>query len=245
MLNPRSPIPLYRQLAETLTALIDQGHYQPGARIPSEPKLAAAYGIGRPTVRQAIDTLVRKGRLIRQRGSGTYVSEPRQEVDLFSLDGTGASFRKKGVTVATRIITPICITLVKTNGGERNPFNGREAYFLSRLTEVDASPVLLEHIYLHDNLFKGIDRIDLEGRSLSTVADEVYYLKPDRGKQNFSIGYPDEERAGLLDVKPGVPILVVRRSLHFDQVENGVYAELWCRTDKFVFSQHIGGITNG
>lgn len=245
MLNPRSPIPLYRQLADTLTAMIDQGRYQPGARIPSEPKLAAAYGIGRPTVRQAIDALVRKGRLIRRRGSGTYVSEPRQEVDLFSLDGTGASFRKKGVAVTTRIITPTGLTSVNANGSDHNPFDGRKAYFLSRLTEVDASPVLLEYIYLDDNLFKGIDRIDLERRSLSAVADEVYYLKPDRGKQSFSIGFADAERAGLLDVEPGVPILLVRRMLHFAQVENGVYAELWCRTDQFVFSQHIGGTYNG
>lgn len=95
-LNPDSPLPLYHQLADLLLSRIRGGDYQTGSRIPSENQLATAFGIGRPTARQAIDVLVRKGYLSRRRGSGTYVCEPRQEVDLFSLDGTSASFQKKG-----------------------------------------------------------------------------------------------------------------------------------------------------
>ncbi|MEJ2039830.1 MAG: GntR family transcriptional regulator, partial [Desulfosarcinaceae bacterium] len=91
MLNPQSPIPLYRQLADLLHAQVRAGDYPPGSRVPSEHQLAAAHAIGRPTVRQAIDLLVRKGVLRRRRGSGTYVCEPQQEVDLFNLDGTSAS----------------------------------------------------------------------------------------------------------------------------------------------------------
>ena len=59
MLNTQSPIPLYHQLAEILMEGIRTGDYPPGLRIPSEPQLAKAYGIGRPTVRHAIDLLVR------------------------------------------------------------------------------------------------------------------------------------------------------------------------------------------
>jgi GntR family transcriptional regulator len=85
ILNPRSPLPLYHQLAELLAARIRAGDYPPGTRIPSEHQLAGVFAIGRPTARQAIDVLVRKGLVTRRRGSGTYVREPRQEVDLFSL----------------------------------------------------------------------------------------------------------------------------------------------------------------
>jgi GntR family transcriptional regulator len=60
MLNPQSPIPLYHQLADILMAGIRSGDYPTGHRIPSEPQLAKDYGIGRPTVRQAIDVLVRQ-----------------------------------------------------------------------------------------------------------------------------------------------------------------------------------------
>ena len=66
MLNNQSPIPLYHQLADLLTARIREGEYRVGDRIPSEHQLAAAYSIGRPTVRQAIDILVRRRMLVRR-----------------------------------------------------------------------------------------------------------------------------------------------------------------------------------
>lgn len=240
MINPQSPIPLYRQLADLLTVKIRQGEYRPGQRIPSEHQLAAAYRIGRPTARQAIDLLVRKGLLTRRRGSGTFVCEAQQEVDLFSLDGTTAAFRKKGVAVETRIITPIALRSV--DGDPDNPFRGGKALFLARLTLVDSRPVLMEHLYLHAVLFAGMERLELEGRSLSTLAEEQFYLRPVGGKQSFGIGYADPQGQHYLTVTAQTPVLVVKRWLHFPQAADGVFSHLWCRTDQFVFTQNIGGV---
>jgi DNA-binding GntR family transcriptional regulator len=83
----RRAIALYRQQADFLTARIRGGGHAPGERTPSEHQLAATSEVGRPASRQAMQLLVRK------RGSGTFVWESRQEVDLFSRDGA----RKKGV----------------------------------------------------------------------------------------------------------------------------------------------------
>ena len=91
MLNPDSPMPLYRQLADELSERIRAGVYTPGSRIPSEHELASKYALGRPTVRQATEVLVRKRVLERRRGSGTFVANAVPEVDLFSLGGTLAS----------------------------------------------------------------------------------------------------------------------------------------------------------
>ena len=239
MLNPQSPIPLYRQLADQLGDEIRKGRYAPGSRIPSENQLAATHGIGRPTARQAIDLLVRKGMLTRRRGAGTFVQEAQQEVNLFSLDGTSASFRQKGLAVETEIITPVHLCSVSTV--DDNPFTGSSAFFLSRLTRVDNAPVLIEDIYLSPTLFEGIDAIDLEGRSLSTIAEKQFYLRPTGGKQSFGIDYMKGKRGKLLKVSPKTAVLAVRRYLHFPQMANGVFAHLWCRTDQFVFSQNIGG----
>jgi len=80
-LNTQSPVPLYRQLADQILADIDAGHYAIASRIPSETDFADRYAIGRPTVRQATDVLVRAGRLERRRGSGTYVLPPGRSID--------------------------------------------------------------------------------------------------------------------------------------------------------------------
>ena len=242
MLNSESPIPLYRQLADVLLAQIRSGQYSPGSRLPSENRLASIYGIGRPTARQATELLVRKRILIRRRGSGTFVREEQKEVDLFSLAGTISSFHKKGIPIKTRILQK---TRLKTVGGDsENPFSGREAYFLSRLSLVENRPVLIEDIYLHPILFAGIDRFDLAGRSLSQIVAEQYYMRPVGGKQNFGIGYLSGKKGLKLDVTPEIPILTVKRFLHFSQAKNAIYSELFCRTEHFVFSQTIGGISN-
>jgi GntR family transcriptional regulator len=238
MLNSLSPIPLYHQLANIILDKIRSGEYPPGSKILSENKLAAYYGIGRPTARQATDLLVRKRILMRKRGSGTFVCELQKEVDLFSLAGTTSAFNKKGIKVATHILKKIRLEQIRYD--PENPFSNQKAYFYSRLSRVVRVPVLIEDMYLHQGLFKGIDAIDLSGRSLSQVVDEHYYMKPVSGRQNFRIGYLTSEKANTLEVTPDTPILVVKRYLNFEQIKNAIYSELYCRTDQFVFSQSLG-----
>ncbi len=244
MLNPQSPLPLYHQLAERLAAMIRAGEYEDGARIPSEHQLAATYGIGRPTVRQAIDVLVRRHMLIRRRGAGTFV-RPGQphEIDLFSLAGTTSAFQRRGLKVSSRILKPMARRRVPTT--EENPFAGGRAYTYSRLSHVEGAPVLIEDLYLHPELFEGIDAISLEGRSVATVVAERYYLRPSGGKQNFSIAHLKGVRARQLGLASNQAVLAVNRWLHFPGVENAIFADLYCRTDRFVFSQTIGGLADG
>lgn len=222
-------------------AKIRSGKYPSGSRIPSENSLAVSYGIGRPTARQATDLLVRKRVLIRKRGSGTFVSKNQKEIDLFSLAGTLSSFHKKGISVTTSILERI--TLKSIGDDPENPFAKKKAYFFSRLSRVEKVPVLIEDIYLHETLFAKIDRIDLSERSLSQIVDENYYMRPIGGKQNFRIGYISGKKAKSLQVTPDTPILTVKRFLNFEQAENAIYSELYCRTDQFVFSQELGEYT--
>ncbi|TRO79086.1 GntR family transcriptional regulator [Desulfuromonas acetexigens] len=242
MLDPQSPTPLYHQLAERLAAAIRAGEFAPGERIPSEPRLATAYGIGRPTVRQALDALVRQGLLSRRRGSGTYVREAPKEIDLFSLDGTSASFRKQGLAIESRLLGQVARRSIAD--GERHPLAGREVFTLTRLTRSDDTPVLLEELDLDAVLFPGLDRLDLAGKSLSALAAERYFLRPSGGRQSFAIDYLSGERGQRLEVSAETAILRVERLLHFPQREAGFFSRLYCRTDHFVFSQTLGGFNH-
>ncbi len=238
-LNPQSPIPLYRQLADQLIAGIRRGDYPPKSRIPSENDLAATYGIGRPTVRQATEFLIRKKMLVRKRGAGTFVCNSH-EVDLFSIGGTLSAFQKTGISIETIILNSI--TKITVEGKKENPFAGKKAYFFSRLVLANAEPVLIEDMYLHHHHFAGIDRVNLAGRSISQIADEQFYMTPDAGKQVFTIHYADNARAELLEIDEQTPVLVVKRHLDFPKAKNAVYAEIFCKTDKFTFSQEIRGL---
>src|SRR5678810_350516 len=83
-----SPVPLYFQVAGQLEQAINDGVLAPGARVPNEMVLADELGVSRPTMRQALQTLVDKGMLVRKRGVGTQVvkAQIRRPVELTSLN---------------------------------------------------------------------------------------------------------------------------------------------------------------
>ena len=240
MLNSQSPIPLYHQLAELLTRQIRSGKLKPGDAFPAETGMAKTYGIGRPTVRQAMDVLVRKGLVERKRGSGTYVKAPTPDIDLFSLGGTSQAFHLKDVKIQTRIVQGVDIHAVKND--PVNPFNNDHAFFLSRVTWNEKDPILLEDLYFHIQLFHGLDQFDLDNRSLSQIVSDHYAVEPCSGHQSFKVGFLTGSKADLIGVDPETPILEVARTLDFPNARKAVFSRIYCLTDRFSFSQTIGPI---
>lgn len=237
MLNPDSPIPLYYQLALKLMEQVQTGFYQPGDLLPSENEMASKYGIGRPTVRQAMEQLVRKKMVERRRGAGTFVSKPSPEVDLFSLAGTSQAFLTKGIQADHRIVeTPVLQTVSPESAGF---FSGESAYYFSRLISIKEEPLVFEMFFLAPDLFPDLDRIDLENRSLSRLVSEHYLQKPDSGRQTFKIHTVSKKQAQLLAIPFGSPVLEVERILNFSGTPGGIFSRLLCRTDKFAFSQTL------
>ena len=87
-LERNSPVPLYYQLAQSIEHAINTGALAPGDRLENELSLTSRLGLSRPTARQAIQELVKKGLLVRKRGVGTQVvrSQFRRTEALSSLN---------------------------------------------------------------------------------------------------------------------------------------------------------------
>jgi len=58
-----------------LEAMILEGSFNPGDKLPPERELAKQFGVSRPSVRESIQKLVAKGILKSRHGGGTYVTE--------------------------------------------------------------------------------------------------------------------------------------------------------------------------
>jgi GntR family transcriptional regulator len=244
MLDAASPLPLYHQLAEDLFAQIQSGSYGAGHKLPSEHELAERYGVGRPTVRQATDVLIRRGLLMRKRGSGTYVRQVPAHVDLFSLAGTLVSFDRGGIASSSKLLGSPPMPIERRIQDETHPLHKRQSAFVRRLSEVDGEPVLLEEIDFDLRYFPGLLALPLQGRSLSDVVQQQYRMRPESADQSFRVTLIDGERASLLQVEPGAPLLQVDRSLHFEHAQTAVFARMYCRTDRLTFSQRLQGNGN-
>lgn len=76
------PKRLYRQIADLIVARIRSGVFLPGSTLPSERDLALQLGVSRPSVREALIALEVSGLVEIRMGSGVYVRDVREEVDL-------------------------------------------------------------------------------------------------------------------------------------------------------------------
>lgn len=244
-LNTQSAIPLYRQLAERIRADIDTGKHAVATRIPSENEMAERYAIGRPTVRQATDLLVRQGLLERRRGSGTFVLPPSKSIDLFSLAGTSAALQKSELDSRLVLVRgPVresgdAVSVASTASGESARDVNGDRLRIERQAIVDGVPVLYETLWFDAQLFAGLEKQTIEDRSLSAIVREVFYLELTSADQVFVVITADDQRAQQLSVDVGTPLLRVQRVLHFGDQRSVLHAEIVCRTDCFAFSQTL------
>jgi DNA-binding GntR family transcriptional regulator len=86
-IDRNSPVPLYFQVAQHLEDAISSGAIPPGSLFDNEIVLADQLGLSRPTMRRAMQHLVDKGLVVRRRGIGTRVVQPkvRRPLELSSL----------------------------------------------------------------------------------------------------------------------------------------------------------------
>lgn len=147
-LDRSSPVPLYHQLAVALEAAIHDGRLRPGDRLENELSMTGRLGLARPTARQAIQELVRKGLLVRKRGVGTQVvgAPVRRDMKFSSLhDDLALSGR-----------TPTTELLERTTGtaaelGVDDTLDADEGLVrLRRLRCADGEPLAIMTNYLPD-----------------------------------------------------------------------------------------------
>lgn len=74
-----APIPrrkLYQEVVDRLVAQISGGAFAPGDQLPSERELMKLFGVGRPAIREALQTLDRMGLITVSHGERARVTEP-------------------------------------------------------------------------------------------------------------------------------------------------------------------------
>jgi 2-aminoadipate transaminase len=74
-LNPTSDVPLYRQLADTVSGMISRGFMKPGDRLPATRELAGQLGLNRTTVSAAYALLEQSGLIQGHVGRGSFVAK--------------------------------------------------------------------------------------------------------------------------------------------------------------------------
>src|SRR3989442_11238611 len=78
-IDPRSPVPLYEQIASRIRVGVASEEYRPGDPLPSVRQLAARLRVNPATVVQAYRDLEAEGFVELRQGAGTFVREIQSE----------------------------------------------------------------------------------------------------------------------------------------------------------------------
>jgi GntR family transcriptional repressor for pyruvate dehydrogenase complex len=82
------------KLAQRIRAMIQKGEYQQGDRLPPIMEMAKRFGVGHPTIREALKKLETMGFVEIRHGSGVYVSRSEEVLVLASPDYGGTVTKK-------------------------------------------------------------------------------------------------------------------------------------------------------
>ena len=174
----------YARIVAHVERAIAAGELAPGDRLPAERELAAAHGVSRMTVRQALQTLESRGLLRRAigRNGGSFVAQPKLERDLGTFSGLSEQLRRQGVEAGARVLSA------------RAAHGSIE---IVRVRLADGEPLAL----------------DLTG-SLYELLDEHFDAAPVRSVERIEPVLADAEEAEVLGLPAGAPLMLVDRTAY-------------------------------
>ncbi len=183
-LDKNSFTPIYFQIQTQLLHKIQSGQLRAGDPLPSEEELGRIFEVSRMTARHALQALKSQGFASRHKGQGTFVSQPRVEKDIAHLAGFTAEMNALGMRPTSRIL---------------------------RLG--DDIPVAIEEVWLSQQLFPGIDKLDFARHSLYQTLRDQYGIRVSRADEVLEARSASRREAELLQIAPRSSLLVMSRTL--------------------------------
>ena len=203
--------PLYLQIAQDLRDQIINGDYPLNTRIPTEKELATALNVSRPTVRQALTLLEQEGRLIRVKGSGTFVTEPKilHESTHFVI-GYQEESREHNYRLRTRVLE---LQKEKPNQMPFKALGLAEGERVTRMTRLrwlegqyNDKPIMYTTVYVPVRLFPEMDEQNFTDASFYEMLDSRS-LTVMRTSKQLDVIVPPADIAVELEISPFEPTI--------------------------------------
>jgi GntR family transcriptional regulator len=205
-----------------------------GEAIPSERQLSADLGVSRLTVRAALDDLAREGYLVRRRGAGTFVSEPKITQELTMTSFTD-DMRRRGMRPSSRTLE-LRVSPAGARLGRLLRVSPSEPVMIAgRLRLADGESMAIETIHIRSSRVPGLTARDLEQFSLYELLEERYGIEIVGGEQTIEPTVTDEDESAALGVPLHSPAFRFERLTHSAAGEIVEFVESVYRGDRYKF----------
>ena len=216
--NARTP--LWVQLKNLLENAIYSDLLSKGTRLPSEQILCDAFALSRPVVRNALSALAAEGLVIKEPRRGMFVASRPPEVGFMTAaKGVFEDLSAKGHEVSVKTFD---FGLYEANDVERRVFGLPAAHSaphkvvrILRVYRVDGAALTHTEISLPAHRLPGMEKLDIENRSIFDTIGRHYGLKPQRADRWIRAAIAPPPVAERMGVESGTPLLHIE-SVAFD-----------------------------
>jgi GntR family transcriptional regulator len=186
-----------------------------GEAIPSERQLSADLRVSRLTVRAALDELVREGHLVRRRGSGTFVREPKIAQEL-TMTSFSEDMRQRGMRPGSKTLS-MTTTMAGAYLGRCLHVSPSEKILVAkRLRLADGETMAIETLHVRESLVPGLTGADLEEKSFYELLEGRYGISIVSGVQTVEPTVTNEEESAALGVPVHSPAFQFERTTRAD-----------------------------
>lgn len=207
------------------------GVYNEGDLLPSENELCRVHSITRPTVRHALDSLVRDGFIKKQQGKGSIVNSLPLGIGILSVKGTtnaiGLSHLKTRILAGPEIKAWENYFMFPLSETEKESGH----VYMERLRILDEKPIFYDINYLPNINLPRFTSRSFENRSLFDILRRFFNIQVTGGEQKLSAIKAGGHISKYLNVKKGHPILHLERKIATNRVDYYFYSSVYCNTD--------------
>lgn len=209
-----SGTPLWQQIAAVLAQRIGDAHYAQG-RLPAEQALAEEFGVNRHTVRQALQGLKERGVLESRQGRGSAVRDGVFEYALGLRTRFSQNLAAQQSSGRLAVLGGATLPAGREIARALDLRTGTRVERVDTLGTADDLPLSQGSHWFAARRFAGIGaeiaRTGSITRALAAFGVDDYL----RAQTRITAELPDAERARLLHIGPGQPVLLLR-SLNVD-----------------------------
>jgi GntR family transcriptional regulator len=226
-----------RETRERVLDLIEA--LAPGDAIPSERQLSVDLGVSRLTVRAALDDLVREGYLVRRRGAGTFVNEPKVAKGL-TIASFSDDMRERGMKPASRTLDLAVVPAGARLGRILHVSPSEPVAVVKRLRLADGEPMAIELLHVRQSLVPGLTADDLEENSFYDLLAARYAIEIVGGTQTVEPTVTNEEESDALGVPLHSPALLFERVTRSQQGDILEFTSSTYRGDRYRLVSELG-----
>jgi len=226
MLERKSGVALWRQIADLIRSDIATGVAGQDGRLPPEMELAKRYGVNRHTVRSAIAALEQEGVLRSEQGRGTFVRRrKRLSYPIAKRTRFSAGLGNQAGSTRTRLLESAEEAASEAVADNLGIAIGNPVIRLDTVSEADGVPVSRATSWFDANRFAGIDKAFGEHASITKALAACGVTDYVRQSTVIEARHASGEDIQLLRLSAGA-IVLVTRAVNADSDDNPIqYAE--------------------